>query len=103
MIARFDGAFSGVGFSTMSVIRTMRSSIFSPATIPYWRVSERGTSWSAMTGFPRRSKSRIIWPMHGSSASTMSSPSMTANGSSPTRSRACRTAWPRPSACFWRT
>ncbi len=103
MIARFDGAASGFGFSTMSVIRTTRSSTFSPATMPYWCVSERGTSCSAITGFPRRSKIRIICPMHGSAESTMSSPSMTAKGWSPTRSRACRTAWPSPRACFWRT
>src|SRR5262245_62081105 len=41
--------------------------------------------------------------MQGTGASMMSSPSMTAKGSSPTRSFAISTAWPSPRVSFWRT
>ena len=55
MIARFEGAFSGAGFSTIPVIRTIPSVSRSPATMPYCCVWLGETSWIAMTGFPRSS------------------------------------------------
>src|SRR5438309_2096181 len=64
----------------------------------------RGTRSTAMTGPSWRSKTSSSWRMQGVGAlPMMSSPRNTPNGSSPTRARAHRMAWPRPSGSFCRT
>ena len=62
-----------------------------------------GTSISAITDSPVSSKISNNWRMQGVSLSIRSSANITAKGSSPTKSRAQRTAWPKPSGFFCRT
>src|SRR5436190_14116401 len=87
----------------MSVMWKRRPPSFLPPTMPYRDVSSADTSISATTGLPVSSKTWRICSRHGSSERMTSSGSTTANGSLPTASFACSTAWPRPSASFWRT
>ncbi len=61
------------------------------------------TSMSAMIAAPVRSCSSSIVVSSGSRSSIRSSPSITANGESPTWARARSTAWPRPLGSPWRT
>src|ERR1039458_499554 len=65
--------------------------------MPYFEISLRATLSSATTGASRVSATSRSWRRHGRGQSKMSSGSITANGSSPTASRACSTAWPTPS------
>ncbi|MCY1459788.1 hypothetical protein D9M71_772920 [compost metagenome] len=104
MIARLDGASSGLGFSTMLFTRKMSSRIISPAITPYLEVSSRGTSWMATMEQRNWLYSLTIWVRtpspsrfrHRSSART------TAKGSSPISGRPLRMAWPRPFISTWR-
>ena len=49
MAARFDGASSAAGFSTMLTTRASSSSTNSGAMAPYRLISERGTSIPQIT------------------------------------------------------
>ena len=71
--------------------------------MPYMCSCPAGTSFSATTPVPVFSYTSISWRMPDTSASSRSSPSRTANGSSPTASRAHSTACPSPRASPWRT
>ena len=75
----------------------------SRTTQPYALISSGGNSLHAITEAPVRSCVAIISDSTVECSSMMSSPSITANGSSPTCLRATDTAWPRPSGSPWRT
>ena len=103
MMARFEGASSSRGFSTTPTTSDRVSDIGRGSTIPRLDTASSGTSFTAITLLPRSSKISIMRPMVGVSLQIRSSGKKTAKGSSPTESRAVRTAWPNPRACFWYT
>ena len=98
------GAEPGTGFSTRSVtVTTSSSAVGVMAAEPYWETCSGSTSISATTLPPCRLRTSIIRVSSGSRLSMMSSPSSTANGSSPTCWAAQSTAWPSPFGSPWRT
>ena len=104
MTIQLLGADPGTGFSTRSVTLTTSASLVGEiAALPYCETCSGSTSISATTLPPKRSRTSIILVSRGSRLSMRSSPSRTANGSSPTCRSAHSTAWPSPFGSPWRT
>ena len=95
MEPKCEGASSGRGFSTMSSSRRIFSPCSLPLTIPYRVQLFFGTFWIARTDDPVFSKISISCFVQGIRSFIISSPSSTANGSSPQCFSAHRTASPK--------
>jgi len=89
---RFDGAVPGAGFSTMPRISVTGPSLAPGSITPYLWVSLSSTSSAATMLPPTRSYASTICAMQPGCPTISSSGRSTANGSSPTMSRAHQTA-----------